>query len=344
MAPSWVAFVLGFCMLVMACGRNEPYAGSLKLAGEPALHGFVKREGTGLVLNGESYRFSGANQYYFFYKNQRMVDDVIDSAKDLGLNALRVWAFCEGESHDGFCFQPQPGVYDEATFRNLDYAIYKAGQAGIRLVLVLANNWGGYDHFGGAQQYNQWAQVTEHEDFYADGTTRQFYRNYVAHMLNRSNSLTGATYKDDPTILMWELVNEPRAGNTDKLVSWMEEMSAYVKSIDSNHLVSAGTEGEYGNAAAFARINEIKNIDIVSLHLYPEIWNMSLDGARDYLERHIKNARDVSHKPDYECYTVYNAKLTGGSDSNPEVNRVIRESSRQFITGESVMGSHVFKP
>ena len=29
-------------------------------------------------------------------------------------------------------------------------------------------------------------------------------------MLTRRNSLTGIAYKDDPTIMAWELINEPK--------------------------------------------------------------------------------------------------------------------------------------
>ena len=37
--------------------------------------------------------------------------------------------------------QMQPGVYNETAFLGLDTAIYEASRAGLRVIIVLANNW-----------------------------------------------------------------------------------------------------------------------------------------------------------------------------------------------------------
>jgi mannan endo-1,4-beta-mannosidase len=260
---------------------------------------FVTRQGNQLVLDGKPYTFAGANQYYLFFKDQRMADDVFRTAKDLGMNALRTWAFCEGGAHDGFCFQPKPGVYDEATFRNLDYAIYKAGKEGIKLILPLANNWGGHDHFGGIDQYLSWVSGSlGHDDFYDNKEVRELYKKYVSYVLNRVNTYTGVAYKDDPTILMWELINEPRAQtDNSKMIKWVNEMADYVKRLDPNHLVANGGEGDY--STPYLELNSSPNIDIVSIHLYPEAWGFSLQDAANYLRRNIQNARKVLGKPVY---------------------------------------------
>jgi len=72
-------------------------------------------------------------------------------------------------------------------------------------------------------------------------------------VLNRTNSITGVKYKDDPTVFSWELANEPRCINAslptsgtctaDTSSTGASEMSTYAKSIDSNHMVSIGDEG-----------------------------------------------------------------------------------------------------
>ena len=50
-------------------------------------------------------------------------------------------------------------------------------------------------------------------------------------------------YKNDPTIMSWNLINEPRCDkpNCSGLVqAWIEKQAAYVKSVDPNHLVTVG--------------------------------------------------------------------------------------------------------
>ena len=38
---------------------------------------------------------------------------------------------------------------------------------------------------------------------------RAAFKQYVAKILLRRNSITGELYKDDPAIMAWDLVNEP---------------------------------------------------------------------------------------------------------------------------------------
>lgn len=40
-------------------------------------------------------------------------------------------------------------------------------------------------------------------------SARNAFKDYVKAILTRRNSITGVLYKDDPTIMAWDLANEP---------------------------------------------------------------------------------------------------------------------------------------
>src|SRR6185295_12406773 len=201
--------------------------------------GFVDTSGRQLTLQGRPFYLHGTSQYTLFYVSQAMVDELLQDASGLGLNVIRTWAFCEGAGENGFCFQPSPGVYDEATFRKLDYVLFRANQLNLRVILPLVNNW---NDFGGMNQYLAWCGSSAgHDDFYVNACTKTLYQDYVRAVLTRVNSYTGLAYKDDPTILAWQLANEPQCESDttgDRLAAWVAEMAAFVKSIDSNHLLA----------------------------------------------------------------------------------------------------------
>lgn len=267
----------------------------------PPATGFVTRVGTRLMLDNKTFYFNGTNQYYLFYKSHAMVDEVLEDAAALGLKVMRTWGFCDGKYQGAYCFQPSPGVYDEPTFRNMDYTIYKAQQCGIKLIIPLVNNW---DDMGGMNQYVQWAGGGSHDDFYTNPTCWTTYKNYVKYFLNRVNTITGMAYKDDPTIMMWELGNEPRCTSDTtgaKLQAWIDEMAAYIKSLDSKHLLGTGMEGFYNGSEGsnYIKNNQNPNIDVCSAHLYPGFWSLSEAQALAWISDHANDAHNVIGKPFY---------------------------------------------
>ncbi len=293
-----------------------------------SIQSFVKRYGSQLYLNGKPYRFAGTNNYYLMYKSQLMVDDVLETAAENEFGVLRTWGFLDIGNEDGsnsthgiqegvyfhYWDGTQPAYNDGPNgLERLDYVIYKAGQEGVRLVIPFTNNWSA---FGGMDQYVRWADGQYHDDFYTDPEIKEWYKSWISHLLNRTNSYTGVQYKDDPTIMMWELANEPRCKGSglypasadcsvDTLVSWADEMSAYVNSIDDSHLISMGDEGFYCfedgadwtedcsegvDTVAFAKL---KHIDVMSYHLYPDHWDKDVAWGTKWIKRHIRDARRI---------------------------------------------------
>ena len=187
---------------------------------------FVRATGTQLTLNGEPFRFGGANHVAAMFSTHSAVDQALQTAVDNHFTVLRIWAFVDiGNENgtnsirgkqNGFYFQywngSEPAYNDGVNgLTNLDYAIYKAGQLGIKLIISATNNW---TDFGGMDQYVRWRGGDRHDDFYTDPVIRQWFKNYINHLVTRVNSFSGIAYRDDPAVMVWELANEPRCGGS----------------------------------------------------------------------------------------------------------------------------------
>jgi mannan endo-1,4-beta-mannosidase len=262
-----------------------------------------------------------------------MTDAVLEKAAANNFNVMRTWAFTDIGLQDGtgsvdagntttyfqYWSGSAPAYNDGATgLEKLDYVVAKAKAEGIRLVLPLTNNW---NNFGGMDQYVKWAGGTYHSDFYSNPTIRTWFKAWIDHLLNRVNTITGIKYKDDPTIMGWELANEPRCGgsggafpkdpacNVATLQSWVTDISGHIKSVDKKHLVATGDEGflctdptgtdwtrnctEGVDAVAFAKV---PTIDLMSFHLYPNSWGKDAAWGTAWITEHFKLANQI-HKP-----------------------------------------------
>ena len=78
--------------------------------------------------------------------------------------------------------------------------------------------------------------------------------------------------------MAWQLCNEPRAfskENKELFAEWIAKAAALIKSIDPNHMVSTGSEGYIGcevDAELCERIHSDKNIDYLTIHIWPVNW------------------------------------------------------------------------
>ncbi|KAK2364922.1 mannan endo-1,4-beta-mannosidase [Trifolium repens] len=284
-------------------------------------NGFAQRNGIHFVKNGKPLYLNGFNSYFLMNvasdpSTMSKVTTTFQEASKNGLNLARTWAFNDG----GYkALQISPGSYDEDVFKGLDFVISEAGKNGVQLILSLVNNWNDY---GGKSQYVKWAKergesVNNDDDFFLHPVVKQYYKNHIAAVLTRKNTITGLAYKDDPTIFAWELMNEPRCQSDTSgksIQSWVSEMAPYVKSIDSNHLLEIGLEGFYGQTMPeknpsfqvgtdFISNNQVAEIDFATIHLYPETWVSSTDeSAQDafvdkWVQTHIQDSKDILNKP-----------------------------------------------
>lgn len=280
----------------------------------------VARKGNQFVINDQPFYVNGFNTYWLMVfaadqSTRGKVTEVFQQASSVGLTVCRTWAFNDGQWR---ALQKSPGVYDEDVFKALDFVVSEAKKYKIRLILSLTNNW---DAYGGKAQYVKWGKatglnLTSDDDFFSHPTLRSYYKAHVKAVLNRVNTLTNITYKDDPTIFAWELMNEPRCTSDpsgDKLQSWITDMAVYVKSMDAKHLVEIGLEGFYGPSAPdraqfnpnsyatqvgtdFIRNHQVLGVDFASVHIYADSWisltisDSHIQFIKSWMEAHIEDA------------------------------------------------------
>ncbi|TKW16735.1 hypothetical protein SEVIR_5G318900v4 [Setaria viridis] len=293
---------------------------------------FVERRGAQLFLDGQPFYPNGWNSYWLMDqavepRSRDRASRMFRAAAEMGLTVCRSWAFNDGAYN---ALQVSPGHFDTRVFKALDWVVVEAGRHGVRLILSLANN---LEAYGGKTQYVRWAWEegvglsASNDSFFYDPAIRDYFKAYLKTLLTRKNHLTGVEYRDDPTILAWELMNEPRCTTDpsgDTLQRWIEEMAAYVKSIDKKHLLTVGTEGFYGPTSPeskrdvnpgvwkdnnygsdFIRNAKIPDIDFASIHLYPDTWlqkqhatvNEKLQFVKRWVSSHIEDGDKELNKP-----------------------------------------------
>jgi mannan endo-1,4-beta-mannosidase len=84
-------------------------------------------------------------------------------------------------------------------------------------------------------------------------------------------------FQDSPAIGMWELLNEPGDTDVNTMKAFFDDVSAEIKSLDSNHLVETGTwpPWAYDGEEGYRSLHEGENIDVGSMHEYDYDYNNS---------------------------------------------------------------------
>ncbi|KAI9484800.1 glycoside hydrolase superfamily [Zychaea mexicana] len=268
---------------------------SALLAAPSLVSAFVGTSGATFTNDGASFYFAGTNAYYLMTQTQENVQSILSESAGLNLPVIRTWLFNSGNTDVFFqsCNSGAMEINDDAEtgLGRIDYVIQQAAENNVKLIFALTNNW---PDFGGMDDYVQCLGGSNHDEFYTNADVVNSFKEYITHVLERTNELTGVKYKDDPTIFGWELANEPRCGGSglptsdscgpDITTAWVDEISSHIKSIDSNHLVGIGDEGffnrageseyEYngGTGMDFDATIALSSIDFGTFHMYPEHW------------------------------------------------------------------------
>jgi mannan endo-1,4-beta-mannosidase len=302
-------------------------AGSAKGTYSP----FVQVKDGHFLRNGKPYYYVGTNFWYGAIlgsegqggNRERLVRE-LDNLKSMGIDNLRILVGSDGERGVTTKVEPTlqiaPGVYNDTIFAGLDYLLMEMGKREMVAVLYLNNAWewsGGYgfylEHAGAGKQprpneEGYPAYMNAMSKYATNPKAHELFYNYVRDVLTRTNRYTGKKYIDDPAIMSWQIGNEPRAFSNaakESFALWLAEASALIRSLDSNHLISVGSEGSWGcenDMNLYERICADQNIDYMNIHLWPYNWSWahqrtlkkdlskSCENTKKYIDAHLEVA------------------------------------------------------
>lgn len=252
---------------------------------ESGFRNFITRDGDRLMDGDREFRFIGANMpglnlsYDYFYGiPERMVlptpweqEDGFKTMARMGFTCVRTWnlpiARVGEPGAERYKYVLGTGRFNDQAFVTIDHMLDLANKYRIRIIFSLTADHG--DFLGGVEEYAA-HRGKPRAAFFSDPQIMKDYKATLRHVLTRRNSVTGMPYFDDKSILAWQFGNEmdrTKPGD-DIQAAWQAEMAAYIKSLDSNHLIAYGRR--------FFPAEPDPNIDIIVNHYYGGDWLQKL--------------------------------------------------------------------
>lgn len=292
---------------------------------------FVKVKNGQLYKNGKPYYFIGTNMWYAPILasdgqggNRQRLTKELDHLQSLGVKNLRILVGADRGTKHAVTVSPvlhtAPGELNDTLLRGLDYLMVEMQKRDMVAVIYLNNAWdwsGGFGFYlremgmgdspySGGEGYN--AYVDYVKAFSTNKGAQELYLNFVKTIVTRSNTITGQPYAQDPTIMSWQLCNEPRPFSRDSaeqegFYEWTMKTAKMIKELDKNHLVSLGSEGTIGcgpSQELYTRLHLSNYIDYLTLHIWPVNWRwatpdrlytslpMVYQKSDEYINQHIR--------------------------------------------------------
>lgn len=298
-------------------------------------------------LRGKPYAYVGANMWFGCYLadaalpggRARLIRE-LDRLQHIGATNLRLLAGSESSPLVGAISRgitKSPRDYDEELLRGLDFCLAEMARRDMRAILFLSNYW---QWSGSFAQYVRWVTGENIPDpdlpkiaagdwsafmkmsarFYATPAATELYLDYTTQLLNRRNTVNSRVYHEDPTIMTWELANEPRPGvdseetmqDVPRFCEWVDATARYIHERAPQQLVCTGSEGIHGSIKkpeVFIASHKTPAIDYVTVHMWLKNWGWLKDPAlgaefetaalkaRDHVEQHTQIATEILKKP-----------------------------------------------
>jgi hypothetical protein len=238
------------------CASSDPTCGAgVCASGDP----FVRRSGEALFLHGAPFTFVGTVswglawadsgcQVAAYSSQQAALEPTFDALAAMHTTMLRFWAFQAYAGASG------------TDFSHFDRLVDAARAAGVRLIPVLEN-----------MHVDCSSGITPDDSWFAGGYEAPYgsyalsYRDYVAGLV--------AHFRDEPTIVAWELMHEATGSAFASLDGFAGDMTTLIRNADPNHLIALGLDDGDSDATStdgatsnYYRLQNRDELDLVDVH------------------------------------------------------------------------------
>jgi hypothetical protein len=189
-------------------------------------------------VDGKPFEFVGGFIPGWFWGAAGPANDrlLLSSAKQAGFSVLHVMP--------PLVLSSKCDVYVERQFVAMDQFLDEAARQQIRVLIPFIHGLGMTESGYTTALYSPYGI----ESLVKDPKSKACFVDYVQAVANRVNSVNGRRYSADPTILGWDIIEEPISGEGNypirppavtlqEVRAWFTEMSGDIKAVDPNHLV-----------------------------------------------------------------------------------------------------------
>jgi hypothetical protein len=282
---------------------------------------FVIWNGYDFTLQGKKFYVVGVNVYWlgldesYNYPSKGVIEDMFIKAKKMSSTVIRSHTLGHSSGSEKSLLE---NLNNKNAWASIDYSFYLAKKYNIKLICPLTDNYFWYN--GNYGDYCKKRGIKK-SDFWTNKIVRNDFKAYISAWLNHVNQYTGVAIKDDPNLFLIEIGNE--LGNirddtkwggktTIPTKEWLEDISKYIKSIDKNHMVLAGTDECLGSSTSDEF--SIRTIDAFGAHFYGEDYtrlNNGLKKAVDLKKPYIIGEYSPHFSQEWFNYIQDNRNISG---------------------------------
>jgi len=226
-----------------------------------------------LALVEDNYSSPGADDFEWRFPDAFEIRDQLETIRRMGGQATRIYDISVRNPADDPSLprlivdvprKPDGSLneaaFNEEGFRALDQVLATANELGIRIFIPITNQFPWHGGIAALSALRGIDPGSRQVNFYTSDVLQEDYKAIVDYITQRTNTITGVQYKDDPTIAAWVFGNEISNATND----WLTEMAAHFKDVAPNQLTM---QHNYSNSQLAYLLAE-PNIDIIATSSY----------------------------------------------------------------------------